>query len=180
LERLKVLFIALVTASGALALSILLLLLAGTPDMSPIDVIIVTLTQGPPNHIPFFFPLASLLFLSLTLASVVGVVYFLILPEIKMYRIDNSGAAEIAAEMVMKTLKPEEQKVILVLRAHGGRYLQKYISKEAELSKLKTHRVIARLSERGLVKVTKRGNTNEVTLVEWLTQKAGSLKNQAS
>jgi DNA-binding MarR family transcriptional regulator len=171
LERLKVLLITLVTASGALALSILLLLLASTPEASPIDVIILTLTQGPPNHIPFFFPLASLLFLSLTLASVVGVFYFLIVPEIKTYQMNNSAkAAEIAVEMVMKTLKPEEQKVILVLRAHGGRYLQKYISKEAELSKLKTHRVIARLSERGLVRVTKRGNTNEITLVEWLTQ----------
>jgi DNA-binding MarR family transcriptional regulator len=168
LERLKVLLITLVTASGALALSILLLLLASTPEASPIDVIILTLTQGPPNHIPFFFPLASLLFLSLTLASVVGVFYFLIMPEIKMN--NSAKAAEIAVEMVMKTLKPEEQKVILVLRAHGGRYLQKYISKEAELSKLKTHRVIARLSERGLVRVTKRGNTNEITLVEWLTQ----------
>jgi uncharacterized membrane protein len=168
LERLKVLLITLVTASGALALSILLLLLASTPEASPIDVIILTLTQGPPNHIPFFFPLASLLFLSLTLASVVGVFYFLIVPEIKMN--NSAKAAEIAVEMVMKTLKPEEQKVILVLRAHGGRYLQKYISKEAELSKLKTHRVIARLSERGLVRVTKRGNTNEITLVEWLIQ----------
>ena len=171
MERLKVLLITLVTASAALALSLLLLLLASTPEASPIDVIILTLTQGPPTTIPFFFPLASLLFLSLTLASVVGVVYFLILPEIKMCQMDNSAkAAEIAAEMVMKTLKPEEQKVILVLRAHGGRYLQKYISKEAELSKLKTHRVIARLSERGLVRVTKRGNTNEITLVEWLTK----------
>jgi hypothetical protein len=171
LERLKVLLITLVTASAALALSLLLLLLASTPEASPIDVIILTLTQGPPTNIPFFFPLASLLFLSLTLASVVGVVYFLILPEIKTYKMGSSAkAAEIAAEMVMKTLKPEEQKVILVLRAHGGRYLQKYISKETELSKLKTHRVIARLSERGLVRVTKRGNTNEITLVEWLTK----------
>ena len=178
MERLKVLLITLVTASGALALSILLLLLASTPEASPIDVIILTLTQGPPNHIPFFFPLASLLFLSLTLASVVGVFYFLIMPEIKMN--NSAKAAEIAVEMVMKTLKPEEQKVILVLRAHGGRYLQKYISKEAELSKLKTHRVIARLSERGLVRVTKRGNTNEITLVEWLTQTTHAHNNNSS
>jgi len=178
LERLKVLLITLVTASGALALSMLLLLLASTPEASPIDVIILTLTQGPPNHIPFFFPLASLLFLSLTLASVVGVFYFLIMPEIKMN--NSAKAAEIAVEMVMKTLKPEEQKVILVLRAHGGRYLQKYISKEAELSKLKTHRVIARLSERGLVRVTKRGNTNEITLVEWLTQTTHAHNNNSS
>ena len=177
MERLKVLLITLVTASGALVLSMLLLLLASTPELSPIDLIIITLTQGPPNHIPFFFPLASLLFLFLTLASVVGIIYFLIMPEIKAYQTSSSAkAAEIAAEMVMKTLKPEEQKVIFVLRAHGGRYLQKYISKEAELSKLKTHRVIARLSERGLVKVTKRGNTNEVTLVEWLTQTATRTK----
>lgn len=172
MERLKVLLITLVTASAGLALSTLLLLLASTPEMPPIDIIILTLTQGPPTHIPFFFPLSSLLFLFLLLSSVIGVAYFLIMPEIKKYQLDSSTKAAEIAELVMKTLKPEEQKVIIVLRAHGGRYLQKYISKEADLSKLKTHRVIARLSERGLVKVTKRGNTNEVTLVEWLTQKA--------
>jgi uncharacterized membrane protein len=54
-----------------------------------------------------------------------------------------------------------------VLDAHGGKYLQKFVTKEAGLSRLKTHRVVAALSERGIVQVEKRGNTNEVSLVKW-------------
>ncbi|HYU88343.1 MAG TPA: hypothetical protein VEL52_06615 [Candidatus Bathyarchaeia archaeon] len=50
---------------------------------------------------------------------------------------------------------------------HGGTYLQKYITKETGLSRLKTHRVVAALSERGIVIVEKHGNTNQVSLVKW-------------
>jgi len=45
--------------------------------------------------------------------------------------------------------------------------LQKYITKEAGLSRLKTHRVVAALSERGIVQVEKYGNTNQVSLAKW-------------
>jgi len=56
--------------------------------------------------------------------------------------------------------------VVGVLDAHGGTYLQKFITREAGLSRLKTRRVIAALSERGIVYVEKRGNTNEVSIVK--------------
>ncbi|TMI20261.1 hypothetical protein E6H31_09900 [Candidatus Bathyarchaeota archaeon] len=58
---------------------------------------------------------------------------------------------------VLKTLKPEERSIVNVLDAHGGTYLQKYITKEAGLSRLKTHRLVATLSERGIVQVKKHG-----------------------
>ena len=76
--------------------------------------------------------------------------------------------------MVLRTLKPDERKVVAVIAAHGGAYLQKYVSKEAGLSRLKTHRVIAALSERGIVVAEKRGNTNEVTLVDWFKEGMGA------
>jgi len=40
-------------------------------------------------------------------------------------------------------MTPEEQKVLNVLINHQGKYLQKYVVKEAGLSRLKTHRVVA-------------------------------------
>jgi uncharacterized membrane protein len=46
--------------------------------------------------------------------------------------------------------------------------LQKYIRKEAGLSRLKTHRILARLAVRGIVTLNKFGNTNEVQLTDWL------------
>lgn len=71
-------------------------------------------------------------------------------------------------ESVSKTLTAEERKVLDVLVAHNGKYLQKYIRKEAGLSRLKTHRIVARFAERGIVKVKPSGNTNEIVLSDWL------------
>jgi uncharacterized membrane protein len=57
-----------------------------------------------------------------------------------------------------------------VLAAHDGKYLQKFIVKETGLSKLKTHRIVSRLAERGIVTAVSSGNTNEVSLSPWLQQ----------
>ena len=70
--------------------------------------------------------------------------------------------------VLVKTSKPDERKVLEVLAAHNGAYLQKFIVKESGLSKLQTHRIIARLEERGIVRVVESGNTNEVSLAQWL------------
>lgn len=71
-------------------------------------------------------------------------------------------------ESIVKTLSDEERKVIEVLIAHDGKYLQKYIRNQAGLSRLKTHRILARLAERGIVMLEKTGNTNQVLLADWL------------
>ena len=167
MEKLKVLLIMLVTATAGLAVSIYILALSVAPGQSPLSVLGQLLTGGFSPNLAILIPLSSLLFLFTLLASVVGVVYFLVLPEMKNYvSIDGKGAASV----VMRTLKPEERKVVGVLDVHGGTYLQKYITKEADLSRLKTHRVIAALSERGIVQVEKRGNSNEVTLAKWFLE----------
>jgi uncharacterized membrane protein len=69
---------------------------------------------------------------------------------------------------VLKTLKEDERKVADFLINNDGKYLQKYVRKEAGLSRLKTHRVLARLAERGIVTLEKTGNTNEVRIADWL------------
>jgi uncharacterized membrane protein len=70
--------------------------------------------------------------------------------------------------VLLRTSKPDERKVLEVLAAHDGKYLQKYISRESGLSKLRTHRIVARFVERGIVTASKSGNTNEVSLADWL------------
>ena len=80
-----------------------------------------------------------------------------------------SNAAPNSCEVILKTMTPEEQKVLTVLIAHQGKYLQKYVGKEAELSRLKTHRIVARFAERGIVTVKPLGNTNEVTISDWVS-----------
>ena len=65
-------------------------------------------------------------------------------------------------------MTPEEQKVLNVLVSHQGKYLQKYVSKEAGLSRLKTHRIVARFAQRGIVTVKEFGNTNEIVVSDWI------------
>ncbi|MDA4125441.1 MAG: hypothetical protein OK438_08380 [Thaumarchaeota archaeon] len=164
MDKLKVLLIMLLAATAGLAVSIYILALFLSPTQSPLGVLAQILQGGFSPNLTILIPLSSLLFLSIVLASMVGVIYFLVVPEMKNYASGN-GRETIA--VVLRTLKPEERKVVGVLDAHGGTYLQKFITKEAGLSRLKTHRVVAALSERGIVHVEERGNTNEVSLVKW-------------
>ena len=166
MEKLKILLIMLVSAAGGIAVSGYILSLVLTPRESPLEVLSQLLTKGFPATFPFLVLFSSLLFLCTVLASVVGVIYFLVLPEMKNYAPSNGNGRENTA-IVLKTLKPEERSIVHVLDAHGGTYLQKYITKEAGLSRLKTHRVVAALSERGIVQVEKYGNTNQVRLAKW-------------
>ncbi len=110
--------------------------------------------------------------------SVGGLLYFFAFPEIRTSRAgaqpflksmeQSSGNSVSAYESVVKTLNADERKVVEVLTAHDGKYLQKYIRSEAGLSRLQTHRVVARLAERGVVTLEKTGNTNMVLLANWL------------
>jgi hypothetical protein len=128
-----------------------------------------------------YFGVAFVVLIGVAVAGVVGLAYYVALPEIK------SGTPPVVCETVpkvtveqeqktactplesiVKTLSDEERKVIEVLHSHDGKYLQKYIRSEAGLSRLQTHRIVARLSERGIVTLEKTGNTNQVLLADWL------------
>ena len=126
-------------------------------------------------------------------AAVIGVIgfgFYMILPEIRNTRrtcepvknepnptissktsstnVPLSNATSNSCEVLLKTMTPEEQKVLNTLIAHQGKYLQKYVGKEAGLSRLKTHRIVARFAERGIVTVKPLGNTNEVKVSDWV------------
>src|SRR5437016_8828803 len=145
----------LVSAASGLAVSGYILALILTPAESPLQVLAKLFTNGFPSTFPFLVLFSSLLFLSTVLASMVGVIYFLVLPEMKTYYAPGNGNGKENTAMVMKTLKPDERSIISVLNFHGGTYLQKYITKEAGLSRLKTHRAVTALSERGIDQVYK-------------------------
>jgi uncharacterized membrane protein len=121
-----------------------------------------------------YFGVLFLVLVGVAIVSVGGLVYFLVFPEIKTTAPAtnaeqlSSQNSTTAYDAIVKTLTDEERKVIQVLTAHGGKYLQKYIRKEAGFSRLKTHRIVARLAERGIVTLEKSGNTNEVRLANWL------------
>ncbi len=131
--------------------------------------------------------------IAVVIFAVLGVSFYLVFPEIKsskstcaLLRTEQgqtvttsthtgsnamADLGSIACEVLLKTMTSEEQKVLNVLRTHNGKYLQKYIAKEADLSRLKTHRIIARFAQRGIAKAKQFGNTNEISLSEWVVDK---------
>jgi len=79
-----------------------------------------------------------------------------------------------ALEVVMRVLKADEKAALEVLRSAGGKCLQKDITYKTGLSKLRTHRVVARLAERGVIQVRRVGKTNEITVPAWLKGSASA------
>ncbi|MDG6910673.1 MAG: hypothetical protein JRN08_09925 [Nitrososphaerota archaeon] len=111
----------------------------------------------------------------LGVVGAVGLAYSLAYPEIKQAPSPQApapetgaSAAEMSWDVLIRTSKEDEKRVLGVLAAHGGSYLQKFVVKESGLSKLKTHRIVARLAERGVVSVVRSGNTNQVSLAPWV------------
>jgi len=119
-----------------------------------------------------YYMVGIVVLVGVVLVSAGGLVYFFVFPEIKAGQAGRgeqvSAQDSTVYEAIVKTLTDEEHRVIEVLATHNGKYLQKYIRKEAGLSRLKTHRILARLADRGIVTLKKTGNTNEVQLSEWL------------
>ena len=112
--------------------------------------------------------------IAIVVLSIAGLIYFILFPEIRIGQtktqrppLNVSNKPE-ALEAIRRTLNSDEKKVLEVLENHNGKYLQKYLGKEAGLSRLKTHRILARFAERGIVTLEKKGNSNEVKLEEWL------------
>ena len=129
-----------------------------------------------PNSDPLLNTYGILIIVAVGVAilGIAGVAYFFFFPEIRntsqisQTMVNQEKRNPSSYESVLKTLNEDEQKVLNVLKKHNGKYLQKNIRNEAKLSRLKTHRVLARFAERGIVTLQKSGNTNEVTLAEWL------------
>jgi uncharacterized membrane protein len=98
-------------------------------------------------------------------ALVVVVAYVIAFPNIKYVgtdaKIEQVPASKTKdidpMDVVMRVAKPDERLALEVLKNSGGRCLQKDITYKTGLSKLKTHRIVARLAERGIVQVSGSG-----------------------
>ena len=116
-------------------------------------------------------------FVGIAVLGALGVGYYVAFPEIRPGPARDAAPPSEPAnpvvgwDVLMRTSKPEEKKVLEVLASHDGSYLQKFVVKEAGLSRLKTHRIVSRLAERGVVTVERSGNTNQVSLAPWVTRR---------
>ena len=132
---------------------------------------------------PSYLWALSVILVLLIVAGIGGVAYYSAYPEIRTFAVPSVPPPVAPAEpsrptmdwsVLLRTSNEEEKRVLQVIASHGGKYLQKFIVKEAGLTRLKTHRIVSRFAERGIVVVAKSGNTNEVSLVPWLKPEAPS------
>lgn len=117
---------------------------------------------------------------ALLVASLVAIAFAAIMnyayPPIPVSLPSNGGAQSTAQvsnqpsssiDVIMRILKPEELRVINVIRDAGGMIRQSDITRHTNFSRLKVHRIIARLAERGIIRVERSGKTNNIYLAEW-------------
>jgi uncharacterized membrane protein len=126
-----------------------------------------------------------LFFAALLTVALVVVVYQVLFPKIEVKKKMGSPKGTPLAsvetvqaeksqtlEAVLRVLNVDERKVVDVLASSvEGAMLQRDIRWKTGLSRVKTHRVLARLSARGIVRVEKYYNTNRVTLADWIARK---------
>lgn len=89
-------------------------------------------------------------------------------PSVQTPTVQVEEDGESVVDAVLRVLKDDEKKVIETLVAEGGTMLQKDIRWKTGFSRVKTHRILYRLAERGIVTAEKHYNTNRITLAEWL------------
>jgi len=66
------------------------------------------------------------------------------------------------SEVLLRFLNPEEKKLVNALIENNGKVLQAEITRLPGMTKLKSHRVIQRLVDRGVIEKDKVGKTNIV------------------
>ncbi|MCW4023624.1 MAG: hypothetical protein NWF01_01135 [Candidatus Bathyarchaeota archaeon] len=107
--------------------------------------------------------------------SVAIAIYAVAFPEIKKSTTTQPAQPQVenkqTLEAILKVLNEDERKVVQALvDSDRGSLLQKEIGWKTKLSRVKTHRVVARLANRDIVMVEKQDNTNRVTLAEWVSK----------
>ena len=144
--------------------------------------------QGPPDdrgfsNIQTLIPIAAVIIILL-----IAIIVILLFPRLRsvkaskplepeVHRIEDNKAveknvetkvAESPLDVTIRLLHDDERRVVEALAMAGGSMLQKDISYDLKLSRVKTHRVLVGLIERGVVKAEKQYNTNLITLSAWL------------
>ena len=78
--------------------------------------------------------------------------------------------AQVNLNIIMKFLGQDDKNVITLLISKGGTTTQSQISTLPGMSRLKAHRTVKKLEDRGIVHVEKEGKINMVRLVDELKE----------
>jgi len=88
----------------------------------------------------------------------------------KVEPVEAEVAAPDAIDLALRLLRPDERKMVEALLHAEGSMRQKDITHETGFSRVKTHRVLAKLIRRNVVESEKHYNTNRITLAPWILE----------
>jgi uncharacterized protein with PQ loop repeat len=78
-------------------------------------------------------------------------------------------------ETVYRVLQPEEKLIVEAIEENGGVVVpQRKLCEATGLNKVRVHRIVRRLSEKGILQVEAVGHTNRILLQEWLRPNRGT------
>ena len=75
-------------------------------------------------------------------------------------------------QIIMKFLSPEDRGVVSLLLSKDGMTTQSEISKLPGMSRLKAHRLVKRLGDRGIIHIEKYGKMNMIRMIDELKNDA--------
>lgn len=137
----------------------------------PHQMMMSSMMGGGFGEMSFFWPMVLT---ASTTVAIVAVAYMIAFPAIR-YAAPGQEETGLtpsnipnAIDVVMRVSKPDERAVLEVLKQSAGVCLQKDIVYQTRFSKVKIHRIVARLAERGVIVVKKSGKTNEISVPAWL------------
>jgi len=121
--------------------------------------------------------LTNILLVALIILLVFALIYFVFFPRLENIVSSVSIQTEVeeireeenkSLEVALRLMEPDEKRLVEALVEAGGSMLQKDISYKLEISRVKTHRTLVKLINRGIVTAEKQYNTNNITLAGWL------------
>lgn len=122
--------------------------------------------------------LTNILLVALIILLVIALIYFVFFPRLENMVSSASIQPEVEEmkeenrnlEVAYRLMEPDETRVVKTIVEAGGSMLQKDISYKLEISRVKTHRILVKLINRGIVTAEKQYNTNNITLAGWLQE----------
>ncbi|MFH1443047.1 MAG: hypothetical protein ABIG96_03350 [Candidatus Micrarchaeota archaeon] len=115
-------------------------------------------------HLLFGFHVELMVLLAIV-GVIVGAAVFYLLGE----KVEKKGLeAKAVAELVLRFMDKEEKQVIKELLRNNGKILQAEISRLDGMTRLKAHRIVAKLESMGIIDVQKSGKMRVVHLKEEL------------
>ena len=120
-----------------------------------VDYILLKQAEGGPKSGYFFVPIA--VFVS-ALTGVAVSYYLLVRAE------TASKSARVSAEIILSLLRDDERRIVQLLLDNGGQMRQYELVHMTGLNKVRVHRALKALEDRGVVEIQKIGKVNNVRL----------------